>query len=217
MEWLQTLTLNIGSEVSVMTGWEAVAVILAIAYLLFAMKESLWCWPAALLSTLIYTVLFWQVALLMESLLNLFYMAMAFYGFWQWRYGGDSKKGGGDNSEGARLHTWPVSKHLIIIGLTALVALGCGYGMAHFTQASMPYLDAQTTCFAILATFMLAYKVVENWLYWVAIDALSIYLYHSKEMYPTCALFVGYVVLAAVNYWLWRNQWQQRQTAVAHS
>ncbi len=207
MEWLQTLS----SEATSMTGWEAIAVALAVAYLLFAMKESLWCWPAALISTLIYTVLFWQVALLMESLLNVFYMAMAFYGFWQWRWGA-----GPNASAGVALQTWSGSKHLMVILATAGCAMLLGYFMSQYTQAAMPYLDAATTCFAIVATFMLAYKVVENWLYWVVIDLVSIYLYLIKGLMLTSILFVFYVVLAAVSYWLWRQDWQGKQQVVAH-
>lgn len=64
--------------------WELAAVALGLAYLILAMKESLWCWPAAFVSTAIYTWLFWHVSLLMDSALNIYYMAMALYGFWAW-------------------------------------------------------------------------------------------------------------------------------------
>ena len=73
------------NQTSVMTAWEGLAVVLAIAYLLLAMRESQWCWYAAFISTAIYTVLFWQVSLLMESVLNVYYMAMAVYGWSQWQ------------------------------------------------------------------------------------------------------------------------------------
>jgi nicotinamide mononucleotide transporter len=79
-------------EVHVMTAWEALAVCLAMAYLLLAIKASVWCWAAAFASTAIYTVLFWKVALLMESVLNVYYMAMALYGYWLWTQGGDKHR-----------------------------------------------------------------------------------------------------------------------------
>ena len=207
-EWLQT----IGIEASAMTSWEAVAVLLAIAYLLLAMKTSLWCWPAAFMSTLIYTLLFWQVALLMESALNVFYMVMAGYGYWQWRWGGETQH------QGVSIHSWSWRLHLLVIAFTALVVLITGYLMATYTHADFPYLDAATTCFAIVATFMLAYKVLENWLYWVVIDLASIYLYVQKGFMLTSALFIAYVVLAAVSYWLWRSQMLgSRSPQVAHA
>lgn len=196
---------TLAGELSVMTGWEAAAVVLAIAYLLLAMKASLWCWPAAFVSTLIYTVLFWHVSLLMESALNVFYMVMAVYGYWQWRWGG------GPQDSGAVIHSWSLQRHVLVIALTAAIAAAVGYFMATYTYAALPYLDAATTCFAIVATFMLAYKVLENWLYWVVIDVASIYLYMEKGLVLTSMLFVGYVVLAAISYWLWRSRmWQLR-------
>lgn len=196
---------TIAGELSVMTGWEAVAVVLAIAYLLLAMKASLWCWPAAFVSTFIYTLLFWHVSLLMESALNVFYMVMAVYGYWQWRWGG------GPQDDGVAIHSWSLQRHILVIVLTAAVAGALGYFMANYTHAALPYLDAATTCFAIVATFMLAYKVLENWLYWVVIDVASIYLYMEKGLVLTSLLFVGYVVLAAISYWLWRSRmWQLR-------
>ncbi|WP_298444454.1 nicotinamide riboside transporter PnuC [uncultured Ferrimonas sp.] len=182
-----------------MTGWEAVAVVLAIAYLLLAMRQNLWCWAAAAASTMIYTLLFWHVSLLMESALNVFYLVMAAVGFYQWRYGGG-------NGSGTPLVSWSSQRHAMTIGATAVIGLLLGYIMDRNTSADFAYLDAQTTCFAVLATWMLAKKVVENWLYWVVIDAVSIYLYLNKGLALTAALFVVYVVLAAMAYRQWEQQ-----------
>ena len=76
-----------------MSAWEAAAVVLGVAYLLLAMRESLWCWYAAFASTGIFLVLFWNVNLLMESALQVYYLAMAVYGWWQWRRGGATHGG----------------------------------------------------------------------------------------------------------------------------
>src|SRR5210317_1156534 len=86
-DWLQSLTAQS------MSPWEAVAVVFAIAYLLLAVKENILCWLFAFMSTAIYTVLFWDVSLLMESALNVYYMAMAVFGWYQWTRGGHN---GGD-------------------------------------------------------------------------------------------------------------------------
>lgn len=186
------------SEVHVMTAWEALAVCLAMAYLLLAIKASVWCWAAAFASTAIYTVLFWKVALLMESVLNVYYMAMALYGYWLWTLGGDKQ-------QGVNVTTWPLKTHLKLIGITTLISLCIGHGMATYTQAAFPYLDAATTCFAVMTTYLVAKKVLENWLYWVVIDLVSIYLYLSKGLMLTSLLFVLYVGLAVVGYFLWRT------------
>ena len=72
-------------QVVAMSPWEYVAVLLSIAYLLLAARENIWCWLCALVSTCIYVLLFWNESLLMESALNGYYIAMAVYGWWQWR------------------------------------------------------------------------------------------------------------------------------------
>ncbi|WP_335923017.1 nicotinamide riboside transporter PnuC [Shewanella chilikensis] len=186
-----------GSQAQGMGAWEAVAVVLALAYLLLAMKANIWCWAAAFASTAIYTVLFWKVALLMESVLNVYYMAMALYGYWLWRRGGE-------NHQGVAVTSWPWQRHLVLILLTGLVSLFVGHMMATFTQAAFPYLDAATSCFAVMTTFLVARKVLENWLYWVVIDLVSIYLYLSKGLMLTSLLFVLYVGMAVAGYFIWR-------------
>ncbi|MCF1427483.1 MAG: nicotinamide riboside transporter PnuC [Shewanella sp.] len=191
-------------DVQAMTLWEGVAVILAVAYLLLAMKENAWCWAAAFVSTAIYTLLFWKVALLMESVLNVYYMGMAAYGYWLWTRGGG-------RYHGVALVSWSWQRHALLIGITALVSVLVGWLMATYTHASFAYLDAATTCFAVMTTFLVARKVVENWLYWVVIDLVSIYLYLNKGLMLTSMLFVLYVGMAAAGYFMWRRDWQVSQ------
>ena len=80
--------------------------------------------------------------------------------------------------------------------------------MARWTDAASPFVDAATTVSALLATWMVARKLLENWLYWIAIDLASIGLYLSRDLSLTAALFAGYVLLAAWGYRTWRAQWQ---------
>lgn len=196
------------SELTAMTGWEAVAVILAIAYLWLAMRESLWCWPAAFVSTLIYTLIFWQVALLSEALLSVYYMAMAVYGYWQWRHGSR-----GDN--GLPIQCWSWTRHLWVIALTGGASLLLGAFMASQTQAAFPFLDAATTCFAVVTTILVTRKVLENWIYWFIIDAVSIYLYVAKGLWLTAALFLLYLAMVVAGYWRWRRTFVHDQGQLA--
>ena len=74
-----------------MTSWEMLAVFLSVSYLLLAIKQNLWCWVAAFFSTLIYSILFFDASLLMDSALNIFYLIMAIYGWYSWKYGNSGK------------------------------------------------------------------------------------------------------------------------------
>lgn len=192
------------SGFTAMSHWEYIAVVLSIAYLLLAIKESLWCWPAAFFSTLIYTIMYWNGALLMESLLNFYYMYMAVFGWIVWRKG---------NKKQSRLMitSWPVNRHVILIALTTLASVVIGYVMQNYTHADFAYLDSFTTCFAVVTTYLVAKKVLENWLYWIVIDAASMYLYYEKGYYPTLVLFVFYTFMAAWGFKTWYEEYAQNQ------
>jgi len=186
------------------SAWEWGAVILAIAYILLAMRESLWCWPAAFISTAIYTVLFFDVNLYMESLLNLYYLAMAIYGWYQWRQG--------ESGEERSIVEWPMKYHLsAIIALTGGVLL-CGSLLQTYTNQSFAFLDSFTTWFAIFATYLLTQKVLANWLYWVVIDAVSIYLYTQKGLLLTAILFSGYTMMALLGWREWKLHFERHAT-----
>lgn len=180
-----------------MSSWlELLAMLLALAYLVLAIMEKRACWYAAFASTAIYTVIFWDVSLLMESALQVYYMAMAVYGWWYWHA----------DSEHTPVVTWAPRSHLVAVVVIALLTFVSGYLLTHYSHAALPYLDAFTTWASIVATVMVARKVLENWLYWIVIDMASIYLYVSRELNITALLFVLYVILACVGYWQWKRQ-----------
>ena len=189
-----------------MSGWEYVAAILSLAYVVLAMFQSIWCWPAAFVSTLIYTLLFWQGKLVMESVLNFYYLIMAVYGFYQWRNGKRTK------SEQLKIQSWSVSTHIKIIAITFVVAMGLGYISGTYFDAKLAYLDAFTTAFAVMTTYMVTQKVLENWLYWIVIDIASIYMYIQLGYFPTVVLFVLYTLIAYMGYRNWRTDFRLQPT-----
>jgi len=189
-----------------MSAWEYLSVALGLAYILLAMKQSLWCWPVAFVSTLINVLLFWQGLLYMESLLNFYYLLMAVYGWWQWR--GANKLGfDTDKNKEMPICSWGLQKNLVSIAVCSAVAIGFGFYWDTQTDAVMPYLDSFTTVFAVFTTYLVTQKVIENWLYWIVIDCVSIYLYWQNGFYPTAILFVVYTVLAWQGYRIWRKDY----------
>jgi nicotinamide mononucleotide transporter len=177
--------------------WEVLAVILAIAYLVLAIRQNIACWLAAALSTLLYLYIMFEAKLYMESALQLFYLAMAGYGWWEWRHGGE---------EGDELHvsTWPVRYHVLSIASVLLLVWVSGELLTRYSSAALPFLDSLTTWGAIVATFMVTRKILENWIYWFVIDAVSIWLYLSRELYFTAGLFALYLVMIVIGYRSWR-------------
>jgi nicotinamide mononucleotide transporter len=185
---------------------ELIAMLLSLAYVILATKGSLWCWPAAFISTALYTFIFYDVLLLMDSALNAYYLLMAVYGYWQWSKKADTSHGG--TSE-LTIVSWQLNWHIKVCLALALLALGLGYLMANFTPAHFPYLDTFTTVYAVFATYLVTQKVLENWLYWIVIDLASIYLYIEKGLIPTTVLFVIFVIFACWGYVKWLNVYKK--------
>jgi nicotinamide mononucleotide transporter len=187
---------------------ELVAVGLGIAYLLLAVREQIACWYTAFVSTAIFLYLFWDVRLLMESGLQVYYLAMAVYGWLQWR------NGGRDHAP-LRIHAWRWQQHAVAVVVVLSASLLSGLLLERYTDARLPFVDSFTTWGSIVTTWMVARKVLENWLYWLVIDAVSIFLYLDRGLYFTAALFAAYLVIAVFGWYQWHRVWRAQQAGPA--
>ncbi|HNP37802.1 MAG TPA: nicotinamide riboside transporter PnuC [Woeseiaceae bacterium] len=185
---------------------ELLGVVAAIAYLLLAIRQNIWCWAFAAISTAIYVYLFIHARLYMESLLNGFYLAMAAYGWYSWTHGSGAK------SELA-VTSWRWHRHAAAIMLILAGAGLSGWLLETHTDAEFPYTDSLTTWSAIWATFLVARKVLENWWYWLAIDSVSVYLYWSRSLELTALLFIVYLVMIPFGLLSWRRSQLQADVA----
>jgi nicotinamide mononucleotide transporter len=185
---------------------ETLAVALGMSYLLLAMRENSLCWYCAFFSTAIYVYIFGDVSLYMESALNVYYMGMAVYGWLQWQKGGA-------NHSGVEIVRWTAKHHIICILVILIASVISGYLLSVNTDARLPYLDSFTTWASVLTTVMVARKVLENWLYWIVINSVSIYLYIDRDLDQTAAMFTLYLVLSVLGYVAWKKNYvlQDRQ------
>lgn len=182
---------------------EVVAVVFAAAYLVLAIRQNIWCWFCALLSTGLYMFLFVDAKLYMEAVLNLFYLAMAVYGWHVWL------NGGRDRPE-MPVCTWPLRIHLRAIVLVFALAAATGLILERYSDAAFPYIDSLTTFGAIWTTFLVARKVLENWWYWLAIDSVSVVLYWMRDLPLTAMLFVVYLALIPIGLVQWTRSWREQ-------
>lgn len=183
--------------------WEVIAALLGVGYILFAARESQWCWPMAFVSTLIYTLLFWGEQLPMQALLNFYYMGMAIYGFLLWRQHQQSE-------ENVAIHSWSINYNLAFLAIGGILTVIIGLYLNNTQTSQYPYLDAGVTVFSVLNTWLMARKVLQNWLYWVIIDAAAIVLYLETGFYATVALFSLYTVLATAGFVNWLRLYRQQ-------
>ena len=185
-----------------MTPFELIAVIMAVLYLLLAIRQNIWCWACAGVSTAIYVYLFLSAQLYMESALNVFYFGMAIYGWSVWYRG---------RTDGHELpvSVWPLTVHSYAIAAIIVASGISGYLLSRYTDAAFPYIDSMTTWAAIWATFLVARKVLENWWYWLVIDLASILIYWSRDLQLTSLLFVVYVIMIPFGLVSWTRSWNK--------
>ena len=198
----------IAAQVRALPPAEVIAVVAAVAYLLLAIRQNILCWFFALVSTAIYIVLFIDAKLYMESLLNGFYFAMALYGWYFWR-------SGGERNSSLPVTRWRLPVHAAAIVVIAALSLLFGALLDNYSDAAYPYVDSLTTFSAIWATFLVARKVLENWWYWLVIDAVSVFLYWARDLQLTSLLFVAYVALIPFGLIAWTRAYHERRTASA--
>jgi len=178
---------------------EWVAVLLAVGYVVLAARQHWLCWPCAFVSTGIYVVLFWQVTLPFQALLNAYYMLMAVYGFWQWR-----GKQSADKS--LPVTSLPLATHLVVI----VGGLGLAFALASIfaDQFNNQYLwlDASIHILSMITTFMVTHKKIENWLYWMVINSAAVWLYWQSGLLMTSLLMAFYVGFSVYGYLQWKRE-----------
>ena len=174
---------------------ETLAVLFSVIYVVLAAKENIWCWTAAAVSVILYIFICYTAQLFPETGLQVFYLIMAFYGYYNWN----------KNNGSLQIKQWAASKHLLLILLGAIFTFLMGFYFAAYTTSKMPIVDSFTTIFSIIATYMVAKKILENWLYWIVIDVVSVYLYFSRDLHLTSLLFIAYTIIAIVGYFAWLN------------
>jgi nicotinamide mononucleotide transporter len=188
---------------------EAAGVLFSVLYLVLAIRENLWCWPAAFVGSVLSVVVLFGARLYTEAGLNVFYAVMAVYGWYQWRYGGRAS-----GAAELPISVWPLRRHIIAIGGTLAGGVVLGGIMSRYTPAAFPYLDSFVTLASIVTTYMVARKILENWLYWLVIDSLSLGLYVARDLYLYAGLFALYLVLVVLGLLRWHRDWRAQPAPV---
>ena len=176
---------------------EWIAVALAFAYVLLAIRQSRWCWPAAAASAAIYFVLFAGGGLPMQAALQVFYIAMAAYGWRAWR------AAHGEPAE-LRVRTWPRRWHVLALTAVLLATVLNVRLLPGESGLFVAGADAFVAWGSVFATWLTARKVLESWLYWIVFDVVAAVLYFAEGFHATAGLFVIYVMLTIRGFVAWR-------------
>ena len=177
---------------------EITAVIFAILYLILAVKQNILCWIAGIISSVLYFFIMQKAGLYMEAYLQVFYVVIGIYGWSQWSASNAS-------NPIFIVNTWSKYQHMITISIILVLSLLSGFLMERYTDAALPFLDALVSWGAVVATYMVAKKLLENWIYWFVIDATSIFLFIERGLWLSAILFATYLVIIFFGYQSWNK------------
>ncbi|BDX07239.1 nicotinamide riboside transporter PnuC [Planctobacterium marinum] len=179
---------------------EVLAVICSLLYVHLAAKQQLWCWPFALASTALYTWIFWETSLFFQSVLNAWYLIMAVYGWLNWRKVAKTGK--------EQVQQWGVRQNVLLSLSLLLVSVLAFQVLSFVSPEPIIFLDLAIAIYSAFVTYMLAQKVLENWLYWSVLNSLTAWLCYHQGLLLTALLFAIYVLFSIKGYINWRNNHQ---------
>lgn len=190
---------------SAITWAEILAFGLAVWMVICNMRVHVLAWPLAVLSSLIYFMLFWSGKLYGEASLQLLFAALAIWGWWQWL------RGRGDDGQALRVRRltrqgWVFALLAILLAWPAL-----GLFLQHQTDSQVPYWDAFPTVASLLGQWLLGRKYQENWSVWVLVNIVSVALFAYKGYWLTVVLYAVFIPMSVAG---WRA-WQQRLQSAA--
>ena len=180
---------------------EWLAVLSSLTYVVLAAKRMLICWGFAFTGSSLFVYLCYVGHLYIESILQLFYVVMAVVGWFSWKL---------SKADDVEIKTWSFKNHVLNIVVSGFVALLLGFIFDQYTLQANPYVDAFTTCYSLSATFMVTRKIMGNWIYWIVIDLVSIYLYAQQDYYLTAVQYGIFTLLAIYGFMAWKKEYKRQ-------
>ena len=187
---------------------EIIGVATGAACVLLAIREIVWTWPVGLTNNIFFFVLFWRHKLYADASLQIVYMAISIYGWWNWLYGGKGR---------SQLKvTRATAAEAAGLALAAAAATATIYViLRRFTDSNVPLGDASTTALSLTAQYMVSKKHLENWFVWITADVIYMGLYVYKGLYLTTALYAGFIVMCIAGWFQWRRSWRSAKVEEA--
>lgn len=189
---------------------EYFGVITGLLYVLLEIRQHRTMWVVGFVTSLVYVFVFFFSKIYADMGLQTYYVAISIYGFWLWTQKDNNLSAANTSEkepEGVILYRHATPLLLIGIVLAILVIyLLLHYILRTFTDSPIPAIDAFTTAIGIIATWMLAQRIIEHWIFWIIVNFVSVYLFYLRGLYPTMFLYFCYAVLAAVGLYTWKKK-----------
>lgn len=181
---------------------ELVAVVMTLIGIVLTIKEKISCWPVAIVGILAYLIVFIRARLYADATLQPIYVVQNIYGWWYWARGGVR----GQGQAPIVVLDWP--SRLSWLAGTAVVSVLVGAGLARWTNAAAPYADAALSTTSLVANWLLAKKILENWWLWIAVNIGYVILFWRKHLLLSAGLYAVLLALAAAGL----IEWQRSQS-----
>lgn len=177
---------------------EIPTVIAAFANIYLAARASMWNWLFGIFAVILYGIIFYQTRLYGDMSLQAVYLFFQFYGWHEWKHGGAHAS--------LLCVTRMPRKQYYILGALLIILYGIFYYLlSHYTNSTTPIIDAFTTSLSLIAQWMMCKKWLENWIAWIFLDIISLYMYTYKHLYLTTALYAIFIVLCVMGYREWKK------------
>ncbi|MEN0056331.1 MAG: nicotinamide riboside transporter PnuC [Mucilaginibacter sp.] len=181
---------------------EIIAVITGLLCVYLAAVNNIWNWPFAIISVAIYIFIFFEAHLYADMGLQFYFMAMNIYGWYHWSHKPASE---------LKAPVILIKKQEVVVAIVAIILFTFILGsVLQYTTASFPYLDSFCTACSLVAQYLLARKVLQNWLIWIFVDIIYVGVYVFKDLHLTAVMYAIYVAIALLGYLDWRKEYRKQ-------
>lgn len=179
---------------------DIIGLVLGLLYLWLEYRANIWLWAVGIIMPIVNSYLLFAKGLYADFGMEFYYVVIAIYGYYCWRWGNKTDKG----TELPITHY--KSRHVVASIMTGLVLWGGIYWfLKYHTNSTVPILDSFTTSLSAVAMWALARKYLEQWLLWLVVDAVSCGLYIYKGIPFRACLYGLYTVIAVLGYLKWKK------------
>jgi len=188
---------------------EVLGAILGIIYVFFSIRQSILTWPVGLLTSLLYVWVFFVSKLYADMGLQMYYVLISIYGWYEWLHGNQT-----NHSVSIRISRLSLKLAGILFAVSFVIFIVIWFVLKNYTDSPLPVADALATALSIVATWMLARKILEHWLVWIFVDTFSIGLFWYKDLHPTIFLFIVYTIMAIVGFKEWKKTYETENVLI---
>jgi nicotinamide mononucleotide transporter len=184
--------------------YEVLAVVFSLICVLLTIKENIWQWLVGIFGVIFYLVVFYQAKLYANMWLQVVFIVLQLYGWYEWLYGGKGKTE-------LKISRSSLQLNFLLVVLAIAGTAAMSYGFAKFTDNAMPLTDSTATVLSLIAQWMLAKKYLENWLVWIVVNIMTIVLGIAQNLILTAGLYVIFFILAILGFLEWRKSYRNLQ------